>query len=185
MPPLTWNPAHYELLGNGAYSLSWQGERETRFSLREGQWAIHGAARRGDGYNNALSVAYQLHPMTVAVGLDSQGPLLGASVALAGYGEAWGRWNAFSNVWALGTTLIPADYIKFYGAKSNTEAAFGLSWALPWQAEQGRPLRLGAGYRWNEVSSPYMAVDWHLGSYSVGTEYSFKGGWGLNFQAVW
>ncbi|MFC6591124.1 hypothetical protein ACFP81_03150 [Deinococcus lacus] len=59
-----------------------------------------------------------------------------------------------------------------------------MQYALPWQQDQGRPLRLGAGYRWGERSGPYAAAQYHLGSYAVRAE-AGAAGFGVKLSAVW
>ncbi|MFC6591125.1 polysaccharide deacetylase family protein [Deinococcus lacus] len=71
--PLNWNPAHYELLGNGLYSFEWAGERQIQASWRAGDWALNLAARRGAGEFSGFGVAYNHFPVTLAAGLGTGG----------------------------------------------------------------------------------------------------------------
>ncbi|MVN86744.1 hypothetical protein GO986_08200 [Deinococcus sp. HMF7620] len=201
LPPRTWNLAHHELLGNGLVSAGVRAgggglERDTRLAWREGAWSVNLAARRGVGPDGgsyaglgaALNLgALNLAPVTLAAGLDSGGPLLGGAVALGGYGEVWGRASRAPDgwTWAWGATLIPADYVQVSGAQDRAGAQLGLRAALPWQSGEGRPLRLGGGYRWGEGAGPYAELEYRVGSYSVTAEVSGARRFGVKFVAVW
>ncbi|ACO47452.2 putative polysaccharide deacetylase, precursor (plasmid) [Deinococcus deserti VCD115] len=190
-PPLTWNPAHYELLGNGAFSAMWRGERELRLAWREGAWSLNLAARRGVGTSQGRytggAVALNLAPLTVAAGVDTNGPLLGAALALGGYGEVWGRTSHVNGSWgwAWGGTLIPADYWQVTGAHDHSSTHLGLRVAVPWQNSEGRPLRVGGGYRWGVDQGAYAEVEYHVGSYGMAAEVTATGRFGVRFTSVW
>ncbi|WP_052751051.1 polysaccharide deacetylase family protein [Deinococcus soli (ex Cha et al. 2016)] len=190
-PPLTWNPAHYELLGNGLISVAWRGERETRLAWREGRWSVNAAARRGvgrlDGVYTGGSVAFNVAPVTLAAGWDGSGPLLAGAVSLGGYGEVWGRASRLGGAWTwgAGATLIPADYVQISAAHGASGTQLGLRAALPWQDGEGRPLRLGGGYRWGEGAGPFAELEYRVGSYSLAAEVSGAGRFGVKFTSVW
>ncbi|WP_189099722.1 polysaccharide deacetylase family protein [Deinococcus knuensis] len=194
-PPLTWNPAHYELLGNGLISAAWRGERETRLAWREGAWSVNVAARRGVGPENGAytgaGVALNVSPFTLAAGLDSSGPLLGGAVALGGYGELWGRASRLRDEWqwGWGGTFIPADYWVVTAAHDAAGTQLGLRAAVPWQSGEGRPLRLGGGYRWGEKPGPFAEAEYRVGSYAVTAELSGDASgerrFGVKFTSVW
>ncbi len=190
-PPRTWNAAHYELLGNGLISAAWRGERDTRLAWREGRWSVNLAARRGVGPGQAtytgLGAALNLAPVTLAAGLDSGGPLVGGALALGGYGEVWARASRVGGewYWAWGGTLIPADYVQVLAAQDRAGTQLGLRAALPWQSGEGRPLRLGMGYRWGEGAGPFAEIEYRVGSYSVAAEVSKGRRFGVRLTAVW
>ncbi|UBV43114.1 hypothetical protein LAJ19_02510 [Deinococcus taeanensis] len=171
-------------------SIIWRGERETRMAWREGRWSVNLAARRGVGGTQAaytgVGAALNLAPVTLAAGLDSGGPLVGGALALGGYGEVWGRASRVGSkwFWALGGTLIPADYWQVGVAHDQVGTQLGLRAALPWQGEEGRPLRVGGGYRWGEDAGPFAEVEYRVGSYSGTAEVSRRR-FGVRFTAVW
>ncbi|GAA0503850.1 polysaccharide deacetylase family protein [Deinococcus depolymerans] len=191
LPPLTWNPAHYELLGNGLISAAWRGERETRLAWREGAWSVNVAARRGVGAGNGAytgaGVAFNVAPFTLAAGVDRSGPLLGGAVALGGHGELWGRASRLQGAWqwGWGGTFIPADYWVVTAAHDPSGTQLGLRAAVPWQSGEGRPLRLGGGYRWGERPGPFVEAEYRIGSYALTAEVGGGGRFGVKFTSVW
>ncbi|GHG08387.1 hypothetical protein GCM10017783_21220 [Deinococcus piscis] len=194
--PLTWNPAGYELLGNGRLSLDLRGgERDTRFAARwggddQGDWVLHAAGRRGKaGTYQGFGAAYHRFPYTLGGGWDTSGPLLAGSLSLGRSGELWGRWHplAAQSRWAWGTTLIPADYWQLYAAQSPGAGVIGAGYWLPGGTPAAvRPWQLGGGYHYGTGrGAPFVNLSYVSGSYTFNTELDLAGRWGLSFGAAW
>lgn len=184
--PTLWNPAPYEWLGSGMYSLEWfGGRRSTRFAAREGAWVLSGIFdRRGFGPDgtryDAVTLGRNLGPVTLAAGWGSEGMVLGAALALNGSGDLWAR---YSGHLAAGAELLPLDYARVrlaYDARAGF--AGEASYALPWQGGEGRPLRVLGGYdgQW------YLGSEYRMGSFA----FSLKAApttpaFGIGFKSVW
>ncbi|WP_261663244.1 polysaccharide deacetylase family protein [Deinococcus sp. Marseille-Q6407] len=199
--PLDWNPAGYELLGNGSLSLGLRGhERETRFAARwggndQGDWVLHLADRSSQaGRYRGFGVAYHRFPYTVGGGWDSAGPLLAGSLSLNRSGELWARWHPLAagagqeqERWAWGATLIPADYWQLYAAQTPGASEVGVNYWLPGGTPAAvRPWQVGAGYRHGDgQSAPFVRLGYAAGSYTFSSELDGAGRWGLRFGAAW
>ncbi|SMB94078.1 polysaccharide deacetylase family protein [Deinococcus hopiensis] len=146
--PRFWNPAAYELLGSGAMGLRWEGGvRDTRLLVRQGRAVMGVNVLRGRETYTGATLAYNLDPVTVAVGYGTQGPVGAVSVALGGYGEVWGRY-AGGQV-TVGTELLPLNYLRLkaeYTVAASGGARGEAQYALPVMTGEGRPLRLLLGY---------------------------------------
>lgn len=196
-PPLTWNPAGYELLGNGSLSFSvGRGSvRETRLATRwggndAGDWVAHVAARRGSARYNGFGVAYHRSALTVGGGWDTAGPLLAGSVALGQAGEVWGRWHPYAPAaegWAVGANIVPESYWNLYVAHSPDASVLGLTYWLPGgKVTAVRPWQIGGGLRREQGQrSGFVSAAYAAGSYTLGGELDTAGRWNLRFGAQW
>lgn len=145
-PPL-WNPATFELLGSGSLSLGWQaGVRDTRLLVRQQNWVLGLNFLRGRETYSGATLAYHLHPLTLAAGYGTRGPVVGAAAALGGYGEVWGRYLAGTA--AVGAEVIPLDYLRLRAEYVLTPSALRgeAQYALPLLPGEGRPLRVLLGF---------------------------------------
>ncbi|GAA5511531.1 hypothetical protein Dcar01_00242 [Deinococcus carri] len=151
-PPL-WNPAAFELVGSGALGFVWQeGVRDTRLLVRQRDLMLGLNFLRGRETYSGATLAYNLAPVTLAVGYGTRGPVAGVSVALGGYGEVWGRY--LEGAPAVGAELIPLNYLRLRaeytlaparpltGGTLRGEAQY----ALPLLPGEGRPVRVLLGY---------------------------------------
>ncbi|GMA14498.1 polysaccharide deacetylase family protein [Deinococcus metallilatus] len=146
-PPL-WNPAAFELVGSGALGFSWQdGVRDTRLLVRQRDLMLGLNFLRGRETYSGATLAYNLAPVTLAVGYGTRGPVAGVSVALGGYGEVWGRY--LDGASAVGAELIPVNYLRLKAEYALSPAAAfrgEAQYALPLLPGEGRPVRVLLGY---------------------------------------
>ncbi|WP_034352092.1 polysaccharide deacetylase family protein [Deinococcus phoenicis] len=146
-PPL-WNPAAFELVGSGALSLGWQGGvRDTRLLVRQGSLMLGLNFLRGRETYGGATLAYNLAPVTLAMGYGTRGPVAGVAVALGGYGEVWGRYLDGSS--AVGAELIPLNYLRLKAEYTLAPAGAlrgEAQYALPVLPGEGRPVRVLLGY---------------------------------------
>ncbi|WP_104991274.1 polysaccharide deacetylase family protein [Deinococcus sp. NW-56] len=183
VPPL-WNPAAHELLGSGAFSLSWEGGvRDTRFLWRQGGWVLGLNLLRGGASYSGGTLAYHVGgPLTVAGGYGSAGPLGAVALALGGYGEVWAR--ALPGSLTLGAEVLPLDYLRVraeYDVVTRLGRAEG-SYALPLRPGEGRPLRATLGYD----GTPYAGVALRVGAHTAAlTTRLDRPAFGVRVQAVW
>lgn len=186
-PPRFWNPARFEMLGSGEYKLwldNWG--RGSLLAQRSGQMAFSAlATQRYAALNVALRPASQAAPLSFSVGYGKGGAVLGAALALKGYGEGWLHYRpeADNNRWAVGAELIPADYWKLSADYDSRGLALEALYALPLNAGEGRPYRLLAGY--SPETGWYAGGLRELGAYSLRLTASARAAFSLAFESRW
>lgn len=182
--PTLWNPAAHELLGSGAFSLSWEGGvRDTRFLWRQGDWVLGLNLLRGGASYSGASLAYHVGgPLTVAGGYGTAGPLGAAALALGGYGEVWAR--ALPGSLVLGTEVLPLDYLRLraeYDVVTRRGWAEGV-YALPLRPGEGRPLRALLGYDGSLYAGASLRVGAHTAALTTRLD---RPAFGVRVQTVW
>lgn len=186
--PQDWNPAGFELLGNGRLALAYgaQGWR-SELSLREGALALHAV---GGEAGNAVALARALPgpgpdwPLTVATGVSGTGPLFGAALGLGGHGELWGRSGLRPHSWAAGGALLLADRTWLRGDVSPAGGRLWFTAALPILPGEGHPLRLGAGYGFGAQRGPALNLAGRLGAHELEAGWERRG-FGLRLSTGW
>ena len=178
--PRFWNPARFETVGSGLAAFGWQGgTRDYDFAARVDHLMLNALLTRGEGHLNAVSLAVNRYPFTTSLGFSQRGVLLGAELALNNYGDAWLRYD---RELAGGIDLIPLDYLQL---RAEYSASRGLAaeaqYALPYNAGEGRPLNVLAGYD----HKPYVGVHYQIGSFDLrGTVRSDLSGFGVKFTSL-
>lgn len=183
VPPL-WNPAAHELLGSGAFSLSWAGSvRDTRFLWRQGDWVLGLNLLRGGASYSGGTLAYRLGgPLTVAGGYGTAGPLGAMALALGGYGEVWVR--ALPGSLALGAEVLPLDYLRLrteYDLVTRRGRAEGV-YALPLRPGEGRPLRAILGHDGAAYAGLALRVGAHTAALTTRLD---RPAFGVRVQTAW
>lgn len=179
--PAFYNPARYELMGDGQLSFRWQGGNLYQdVFLRAGEVAASALfSRLSVGYAEVTGTVH-LAVATFSVGWSTGGAVLATALPLGGYGELWGRLSA--QTWALGTELIPLDYARL---KTELDSARGLSmevgFAPPVMVTEGRPLRVFGGHS----GSWYGGSSFRLGGFEMSLSIDATGAVGLAFTSSW
>ncbi|PYE54985.1 polysaccharide deacetylase family protein [Deinococcus yavapaiensis] len=163
--PRFGNAARFELLGDGAWSFS--ASREARvqsFVARDGAFVLGARTARGVSRFDEVTLGVRALGAAFAVGLSSEGPLVGAAVPLGGFGEAWGRFSFGARSATLGASVLPFDYARL-DVEWNDRRGFAVegTYALPIQEGEGRPFRVLAGFD----EGAYGGVTARLGSFDV------------------
>lgn len=179
--PAFYNPARYELMGDGQLGFRWQdGNLSQDVFLRAGDFATSAIfSRLNTGYAEVTGT-FCLSVATFSVGWSTEGAVLATALPLGGYGEFWGRLSA--QTWTLGTELIPLDYARL---KAEFDSARGASaevnFAPPIMVAEGRPLTIFSGLN----GSWYGGSSLRLGSFEASLSVDVTGAVGLTFTSSW
>jgi Polysaccharide deacetylase len=182
VPRAFYHPARFELLGNFEFQTSYQtGKLSQDFFYREGSFAVTSHVSRIGGNYTEVSGVWSQDNFAVGVGWSSYGPVLGIAAPLFGYGEAWLKLGTYNNS-AIGVSLIPFDYFLLKSEVSllggfNAEATY----ALPLFTDQGRPLRVLAGFD----ETFYGGLNAHLGSFETRMTISTDAQLNFGFGSSW
>ncbi len=129
--PTFYNPARYELRGDGRLGFLWRnGSLYRDVFLRAGDFAMSAVFSRVGASYAEVTGTVRLAVVTVSAGWSTGGAVVATALPLGGYGEAWMHLSA--QAWTLGTELIPLDYSRL---KAEYDSDKGLSaevsFALP------------------------------------------------------
>ncbi len=179
--PAFYNPARYELMGDGQLGFRWQGGNLYQdVFLRTGDFATSAIfSRLGTGY---VEVTGTIHLAVAAFGIgwSTEGAVLATALPLGGYGEVWGRMSV--QTWALGAELIPLDYARLK-TEVNSDRGFSMEvgFAPPVMVAEGRPLRMFSGLD----GSWYGGSSLRLGGLETSLSVDATGAVGLAFTSSW